>query len=305
MLYLSTAEMSLQPSGSGDSHEGTRSVTINRPVITPEPYNGEASSRWDQWIAHFDSVAQINGWDDPAHLLWLQVRLTGKAQTAWECLSQDAKSTYAKATCALRQRFEPSSKRDLYAAEFQARKRREKESWGDLADDLRAISDRAFPDLEDKAREQLSLDRFLGLIEKPTIALAVRQRHPKNLDEAVMYTLEVETHLSLTSESTKSVAAAMASTSDCHASEEDPTTMIAAIQTRQDDMVEMMKSLSIRMDQMEHSLSQLMKCTLIPPKQSHTARNRSQEPIICRKCGKEGHFAKGCAATYGQRKPGN
>ena len=159
--------MSLQPQGSGDSHESTRSVTINRPVITPEPYNGEASSRWDQWIAHFDNVAQINGWDESARILWLQVRLIGKVQTAWERLSQEAKSTYEKATCALRQRFEPSSKRDLYAAEFQARKRREKESWGNLADDLRAISDRTFPDLEDKAREQLYLDRFLGLIEKP------------------------------------------------------------------------------------------------------------------------------------------
>ena len=71
VVYLSTAEMSLKSSGSGDSHEGIRSVTINCPVITPEPYNGEVSSRWNQWIAHFDSVAQINRWDDPARLLWL------------------------------------------------------------------------------------------------------------------------------------------------------------------------------------------------------------------------------------------
>jgi len=41
---------------------------------------------------------------------------------------------------------------------------------GELADDIRAIADRAFPDLDDQAREQLSLDRFLGLIEKSAIA---------------------------------------------------------------------------------------------------------------------------------------
>ena len=45
------------------------------------------------------------------------------------------------------------------------RRRREKESWGDLGDDIRAIADCAFPDLDYKAREQLPLDRFLGLIE--------------------------------------------------------------------------------------------------------------------------------------------
>ena len=257
--------MSLQQQGSGENHEGTRSVTISRPVITPESYNGESSSRWDQWIAHFDSVSKINGWDESARLLWLQVRLTGKAQTAWERLSQEAKSTYAGATCALCQRFEPSSKRDLYAAEFQARRRREKESWGDLADDIRAIADHAYPDLDDKAREQLSLDRFLGLIEKSAIALAVRQRNPKNLDKAVMFTLEVETHLSLTSGPTSSVAAAMTTTGDFHVLSENPTA-IAAIQTRQDSMVEMMKSVTIRMEQMEHTLSQLMECRSIPPK---------------------------------------
>ena len=130
MVYPSAAEMSLQQQSSGENHESTCSVTISRPVKTPESYNGESSSRWDQWIAHFDSVAKINRYDESARLLWLPVRLTGKAKTAWERLNQEAKSTYAGATCALRQHFEPSSKRDLYAAEFQARRRREKESWG-------------------------------------------------------------------------------------------------------------------------------------------------------------------------------
>ena len=59
-----------------------------------------------------------------------KLRLMCKAQTAWGCLSQEAKSTYANIRSALCQRFEPSSKRDLYEVEFQARKRQEKESWG-------------------------------------------------------------------------------------------------------------------------------------------------------------------------------
>jgi len=63
-----------------------------------------------------------------------------------------------------------------------------------------------------------------------------------------------------------------------------------------------MKSLTIRMDQMEHALSQLMEQRSFLPKRDQSVGNRNQGPIICRKCGKEGHFAKGCAATYGQRK---
>ena len=116
-----------------------------------------------------------------------------------------------------------------------------------------------------------------------------------------MFTLEVETHLSLTSGPTSSVAAAMTTTYDCHDLGENPTTT-AAIQTRKDSIVEMIKSLTIQIKQMEHTLSQLMERRSIPLKQNQTAVNCPQEPIICRKCG---YFAKSCAANYGQRKQGN
>jgi len=62
-----------------------------------------------------------------------------------------------------------------------------------------------------------------------------------------MHTLEVETHLSVTSRSTNSVAAAMTTMSDCHVLGKSPT-IIAALQTRQESMVEMMKSLMTRME---------------------------------------------------------
>ena len=68
------------------NEEGQDANRRNRPVITPDSFNGE-SADWDAWMGHFESVAQVNGWDDAAKLLWLQVRLTGKAQTAWNRLT--------------------------------------------------------------------------------------------------------------------------------------------------------------------------------------------------------------------------
>ena len=79
---------------------------------------------WDKWIDHFESVAHVIEWNDATHLLWLKVRRTGKAQNPWRCISNKAK---------------------------------------DLADVLHFLVDRVFPDLEDKAKEQFSLDRFLAL----------------------------------------------------------------------------------------------------------------------------------------------
>ena len=61
------------------------------------------------------------------------------------------------------------------------RKRHHGEAWEELGDNLCLLANKAFPDLEDKAKEQFSLDRFLTLLDKPKLALAVKQKCPKTL----------------------------------------------------------------------------------------------------------------------------
>jgi len=72
--------------------------------------------------------------------------------------------------------------------EFWTRKHNQGEAWEELGDTLRLLANKELPDLEDKAKEQLSLDTFLTLLDKPDLALAVKQKRPKNIDEAVSYT---------------------------------------------------------------------------------------------------------------------
>eukprot|EP00731_Ephydatia_muelleri_P002205 Em0001g2205a len=142
--------------GLGTAHP-TRAT---RPVVTPDAYTGDSS--WTDWADHFEAVAKVNGWDDSIKLNWLPVRLTGKAQTAWKRLSDETKGGFQAAMDALRNRFEPSSKREtLRAAEFCLRKRKNGEQWGDFADQLRCLSDKAFPTLSEDAKEVLTLDRYL------------------------------------------------------------------------------------------------------------------------------------------------
>jgi len=81
----------------------------------------------------------------------------------------------------------------LYAAEFQT------ETWGDLADNLWTLAERVFPDLDERAKEKLSVDRFLSLLDCSVVALAVHQKKPKLLDDAVAATLEIKSILSLSS----------------------------------------------------------------------------------------------------------
>ena len=180
----------------GDTTGGERAVTPRarpRPLITPEPFNGTGS--FNDWLDHFEGVAAVNEWDDPAKLLWMRVRLVGSAQTAYGRLPDTSKASYELLRKALKERFEPDSKKELYLSEFSTRKRKAGEGWAEYADELRVLVDRAFPDLDDKARERLALNQYLSQLDNPQVAFNVKQKRPSKLIEAVSSTLEMEAYL--------------------------------------------------------------------------------------------------------------
>eukprot|EP00731_Ephydatia_muelleri_P010034 Em0005g620a len=96
---------------------------------------------------------------------------------------------------ALAKRFNPDSKREVYVAELHSRNRRKLECWATYADILKGLADKAYPDLEEAARERLALNQFLGELDKPQVAFGVRQGRPKSLDEAVSLTIELESYI--------------------------------------------------------------------------------------------------------------
>ena len=182
----------MMDSGAGSTATG---MSETRPLITPEPFFGECS--WTDWVDHFEAAATVNGWDNPTKLKWLPVRLTGKVQVTWRRLTTEAKESYytAKedtAKEALRKCFEPDSNRQRYAVEFHSRQRHHDEKWGDFADQLRCLADKAFPSLEEDAKELLAVDRCLNNILDPKTAFAVRQERPQMIEEAAAATLEMK-----------------------------------------------------------------------------------------------------------------
>lgn len=239
-----------------------------RPTVTPGKFSGEES--WDQWIFHFESAAEINKWDAATRLQWLKVSLTGRALAAFQRLAAESVADYKTVKETLQERFEPSCRRERYQTELQTAKRK-KEGWADLTDRLRTLAQKGYPDLEDKAKEQLALNVYLSLIDNSQVAFAVRQRRPDTLDAAVSATLQIECYV----EFKPHVVGGVASDSEDQTIGRAGTSPVADV----------LKQLADRLERLETRLERGRRWEGRRPKRS------TDHPLSCWNCGDLGHIA--------------
>ena len=263
------------------------------PVLLPEKFDGNQS--FDDWVSHFECISKINGWNDDEKALWLKVHMTGKAYVAYNRFSHETQDSFTLMRAALRDRFEPPCKKELYKIEWYNRTKRV-EDWADFGDDVCALVDKAFPELCSEAKEELVLFRFLTQLKPLQISLAVRQRRPKSVREAVHATLEFESY------------AKVAHSADvCH--EVPPTRAASNEQSihQLQCLTEALQQLHSRLVALEvvsptelhepHTKSEHNKSEQVRQQQSHKqGRHKPRtHTVICRKCKQPGHFARGCA----------
>ena len=215
-------------------------------------------------------------------------------------MSEEAQGDYDKAKEALTQRFEPPSKKELYNAELQVRTKRPNEGWADFAEELRRLTEKAFPELDAKGVEQMALTHYLGRLSNPQVAFAVKQQRPKTVEEAVRATLEVESYMvkpamvgSLNLDVNEFTVGAIGSSGG---------DMARMPQSSEQTLTQAIEQLSQRMSQLEMGISQQ---GINRPDYSHNRKplnqhqHRDQVPsVICYRCGKEGHYARGCTLRH-------
>ena len=144
----------------------------SRPLVLPDSFSGEGN--WSQWIYHFENVAEVNEWEDAKRVLWLKVRLTGRAQIAYQQLSDITRANYGDTKKALKERFEPASQTARYLAEFENRRKKKTEGWADFAEDLRSLVEKAYPALQEEAKAQIALSHYLRHLDQPMTSFSTR-----------------------------------------------------------------------------------------------------------------------------------
>ena len=261
-----------------------------KPVITPEAFTGAGTTRWDEWIEHFESVADVNKWDtDADKLKWLKVRLTSRAMKAFRQLPDATRADYKLAKEALKKRFEPESRKEYYIAELRTRRRRKGEDWATFGEELKLTAERAYPDLGADAREQIALTQYLSAIINPQLAFSVRQSKPKSVEAAVTTTMEMESYLGPRPVQVAMVGAA--SSDDVTVDDPDKVEIAAVTNRRETTTIDLLQKLTDRLDKLESKFTDGK--SVNEPRQRQQRRSRPTSSV-CWNCRKAGHIARNC-----------
>lgn len=144
------------------------------------PYCGD--DNWDEWVEHFESVADQRALDNNAKLQMMNSLLTGDAKGALDnILGQSEEIEYNSAKSEL--------EKHIYSARYKARKKKVTEEWKSYTDDLCALAKNAFPGMrEDEMNQMIAKDIRLQAMYSGHLSLP----NDLSLDSVVIYLTATE-----------------------------------------------------------------------------------------------------------------
>ena len=152
----------------------------------------DGTGSWESWWAHFQNCASYNRWNEHDKLAFVKGALTGNAaQVLWDT-DQKTTNTLKKLVSILKSRYSGERQAEKYRAELQIRRRKPHESLSELHQDIRRLMALAYPKLAAEAREEFACDHFTNAFGDSELALKVKERTPRTLDEALRIALRLE-----------------------------------------------------------------------------------------------------------------
>ena len=159
--------------------------------LKPATFDGTVS--WTDYKAHFDACAEINGWTDKEKRLYLAVSLRGQAQGVFGNLSTRTHD-YSELSKALQERFAPPNQTELYRVQLRERRQKASESLSELGQDIRRLTNLAYPTAPADLRETLSKEQFIDALVSSDMRIRVKQARPVDLNDAIRHAVELEAY---------------------------------------------------------------------------------------------------------------
>ena len=157
--------------------------------VKPATYDGVGA--WADYKAHFEACAKLNGWDNDQKAMYLSVSLRGQTQGVYGNLaSKDA--TYEDLVRALEERFAPPNQTELYRVQLKERQQRATETMAELGQDIRRLTNLAYPKAPQDVKETLAMEQFVDALVNSEMRLKIQQSRPVDLNDAVRHAVELE-----------------------------------------------------------------------------------------------------------------
>ena len=157
--------------------------------IKPATFDG--TGNWLDYKAHFEVCAQLNGWSEQEKGLYLAVSLRGQAQGVFGNIANRSHD-YIELVKALEDRFAPPNQTELYRVQLRERRQKASESLSELGQDIRRLTNLAYPTAPSDLRETLAKEQFIDALVSSDMRLRIKQARPKNLNDAVRHAVELE-----------------------------------------------------------------------------------------------------------------
>ena len=158
-------------------------------IMKPATYDGSIS--WTNYKAHFEACAQLNQWTVEQKVLYLSVSLRGQAQGVFGNLNTRT-TGYKELARALEDRFSPPNQTELYRVQLQDRHQKATESMAKLGQDIRRLTNLAYPNAPSDVKETLAKEQFMDALSNSDMRLRIKQARLSDLNDAVRHAVELE-----------------------------------------------------------------------------------------------------------------
>ena len=163
-----------------------------RSKIYMKPATYDGTGLWNDYLSHFESVSLLNHWSETEKGLYLAASLRGQALGILGNQPKDDRQNYTRLVQSLQDRFAPSNQTELYRAQLRERRQKASESLPEMGQDVRRLTNLAYPAASSDLKEILAIEQFLDGLYDSEMRLKIKQARPSSLNDAIQRAVELD-----------------------------------------------------------------------------------------------------------------
>src|SRR5678815_4377150 len=280
--------------------ENVSDLLRSRPTpMKPGKFDGTGSL--ESFLVQFEVCARHNKWTAADRVDYLRCSLEKAAtQLLWDFGAQPSVS-YEELVERLRQRYGTEGQAETFRAQLYYRRQRPEENLSDLLHEIRRLVVLAYPVPSNETTQIIAKDAFLEAMRDRELSLKVREREPKNLDEAYRTALRLEAYQRTNdADDRRRQPNRVRGTQETDLSAQLQAQMDRFLNTQRDEQRKWQQEMEKRMDEQFRVLRRSPPTTDEPSHEIRPERDRPGPPenqrreMTCFNCGRAGHMARNC-----------